>query len=301
MSVSFIGLGYCGWDHLCVLPHIPLDDKVKIDERMEQGGGPAATATYAASRLGVPSAFWSAVGDDAQGGQIIGALEAVGVDVSGIRRRVNCASPIAYCWIERESGKRSIAWSSGEVTPLSPSELPLDQLACAKVLHLDGHHTQAAIAAARFAREHGVLVSLDAGTFVPGIETLLELSDIVISSEKFAQRLCPEATPQAAARHFFGLGKKVFTGVTLGNQGSVGYDGQKEYFQPIFPVAVRDTTGAGDVFHGAFAASLIKIGRDWQESMRQATMTSAIKCTKLGGRTGIPDAETLQQALAAHK
>ena len=301
MSASFIGLGYCGWDHLCVLPHIPLDDKVKIDERIEQGGGPSATATYAAARLGVPSAFWSAVGDDAQGGQIIAALEVVGVDVSGIRRRANSASPIAYCWIERETGKRSIAWSSGEVTPLSPSELPLDQLATAKVLHLDGHQTQAAIAAARFARERGVLVSLDAGTFVPGIETLLELSDIVISSEKFAQRLCPGATPQAAARHFFGLGKKLFTGVTLGNQGSVGYDGQKEYFQPIFPATVRDTTGAGDVFHGAFAASLIKFGRDWQGCMRQATMTSAIKCTKLGGRTGIPDAETLRQALAAHK
>jgi sugar/nucleoside kinase (ribokinase family) len=297
MSTSFIGLGYCGWDHLCVLPKIPQDDKVKIEERLEQGGGPAATATYAAARLGLSCAFWGAVGDDAQGGQIIAALTDIGVDASAVRRRAGCSSPIAYCWVESDSGKRSIAWTSGAVSPLAPSELPLAQLAQAKVLHLDGHQTEAAIVAARFAREHGILVSLDAGTVLPGIETLLELADIVISSEKFAQQLCPGATPTEAARHFFAMGTTHFAGVTLGNRGSVGYDGQKEYFQAIFPLPVRDTTGAGDVFHGAFAATAVKLGADWQECMRQASMTAAIKCGKLGGRSGIPDAAELEQAL----
>ena len=300
MSTSLIGLGYCGWDHLCVVPHIPADDKVKILERLEQGGGPAATATYAAARLGIASAFWSAVGDDSQGDRIIAALAAAGVDVSGIRRRPGAASPTAYCWIEEQTGKRSIAWSHGEAAPLQPAELPWDELAAARLLHLDGHQTAAAITAADFARQHNVTVSLDAGTAVPGIEKLLDLADIVIASEKFAAAFSGQPDPRRAARQLFGCGTTRLAAVTLGARGAVAFDGVREYTQASFPVVVRDTTGAGDVFHGAFAAAFLH-GLDWQQCLRQASMTAALKCTRLGGRTGIPDAAGLAAALKQHE
>ncbi len=296
MHSQIVGLGYCGWDYLCVLPSIPIDDKVKIIQSMEQGGGPSATATFAAAKLGIPCAFAGVVGDDSPGNQIIQSFRSIGIDTSSIRIRPNVKSPTAYCWIEQQSGKRSIAWTSGECKPLSPSELNYDQIRDARILHLDGHQTEAAIAAAKFAKDNGVIVSIDAGTIVPNIEQLLELADIVIASEKFARNFCGTDDPVVASKKLFAMGEKRFTGVTLGARGSFGFDGANEYFQDSFTVDVVDTTGAGDTYHGAFAAAIV-LNLPYQDAMRFASATAALKCTKLGGRTGLPDMETLNQFL----
>ena len=155
-----------------------------------------------------------------------------------------------------------------------------------KVLHLDGHQTQAAIAAAKRARAKGVTVSIDAGTLVKGIEELLELCDIVIASEKFAANFTGDANPENSARKLFGESRK-FAAVTLGSDGSVGFDGKIIIKQPAFPVKVVDSTGAGDVFHGAFIHQYVK-GGGWADCLRFAAAVSAMKCMKFGGRTGIP-------------
>ena len=296
MAASIVGIGYCSWDHLCVLPSIPMDDKVKIITRAEQGGGPCATAIYAAAKLGSNCAFMSAAGNDATGDQIVGSLQALHVDTSCIARR-EAASPIAYCWVDEDSGKRSIAWTPGACAPLDPqTEVNFDIVKHAKILHLDGHQTQAALAAAKVANDNGVLVSIDAGTIVPHIDELLALCDIIIMSEKFALNYAHCTDPVNASHKLFTPGKTRFCGVTMGIRGSYGYDGTTDYFQPSFTVNVVDTTGAGDVYHGSFC-NAIDNGLGWQDAMRQATMTSALKCTALGGRTGIPDRKTLEQAL----
>ncbi|MBR6059989.1 MAG: hypothetical protein IKP58_17625 [Victivallales bacterium] len=297
MAIDIVGLGYCGWDHLCILPVIPMDDKVQILERVEQGGGPSATAIYAAQKLGAACAFDGVVGDDAQGRQIIAAFQSVGVNTDGIRIRSDTCSPTAYCWVAKDTGKRSIAWTHGSVAPLTPDEIDFATLRNAKLLHLDGHQTIAAIEAAKFAKDNGVLVSIDAGTIVPGIEILLELADIIIASEKFIHNFCHEDDPQIASHKLFAIGSTRFAGVTVGSRGSYGFDGENDYFQPAIPVSVVDTTGAGDVYHGAFIASVVN-GKPWHDCMKTAAVTAALKCTKLGGRTGIPTIQELQQALS---
>ncbi len=292
-----ICLGYCSWDHVCVVPRIPIDDKVKIDERLECGGGPAATAATASARLGVRTAFIGSVGDDTTGNSIVAALEAEGIDASHVARRANSTTSIAYCWADAQTGGRSIAWAHGNCAPLAPTELDLDFIRSAAAIHLDGHQTPAAIAAAKAARAAGVHVSLDAGTMVDGIEELLQLSDVVIASEKFAKNYTKQDDPETACRLFFGIGNKIWTGVTSGARGSVGFDGTKFYHQPAFPIEVKDSTGAGDTYHGAFIASYIA-GYGWQECMRRATGCSALKCTKLGGRAGQPTAQQLDDFLS---
>jgi len=158
---------------------------------------------------------------------------------------------------------------------------------------LDGHQTAAAISAAAVARAHGVTVSIDAGTMIPGINELLTLCDIVIASEKFATRHTGESSPESAAKTIFSPGRR-FVGVTLGKEGSVGFDGTRVLRCPPFDVGeVVDTTGAGDVYHGAFVFAYAH-GRAWAECMRFASVVAALKCTKLGGRTGIPDLKTTE-------
>jgi sugar/nucleoside kinase (ribokinase family) len=140
---------------------------------------------------------------------------------------------------------------------------------------------------------------LDAGTIVPRIEELLALADIVIASEKFAGRFTGDADPETAMKKLFSANTK-FAAVTLGAKGSIGFDGRKIYRQPALPVETVDTTGAGDVFHGAFAYKYVN-GGDWAECLRFAAAVAALKCTKLGGRTGIPTIAETEFFLQEHK
>lgn len=293
---EMLGLGYCGLDYLCLVPRIPLDDKVEVIQSLIQGGGPAATATVAVARLGGSAGFVGAVGDDDRGRTILSGLSSAGVDTDSIIVCNQCESPSAYCWVEESTGKRSIAWHRGSLRSLSPDDIDEDLIAAARVLHLDGHHTQAAIRAAEIARNNDVTVSLDAGTILPGIEVLIELADIVIASEKFAVTYTAQSDAEEALKSLFTEDCR-FAAVTSGSAGCIGFDGQTLYHQPAFDVQVVDTTGAGDVFHGAFLYRFLEQA-DWQECMRFASAVSALKCTRLGGRTGIPtlsDAELFLQ------
>jgi ribokinase len=292
-NVFITGVGFCGMDYLCKVPHVPMDDKVQIIESLVQGGGPSVTAVVAAARLGAKTAFFGAVGDDERGAQIISGLASEGVDTRGVKIRRRAESPAGFCWIEQRSGKRSIAWTHGSARPLSPREVDRDVIRKSSVLHMDGHQGKAAIAAATFARMQGVAVSIDAGTVVPEMEALLGLSDIVIASEKFAARYTGEADVTAAVKKLF-AGSRRFSAVTLGKAGSVGFDGKRLLKCPAFKVDVADTTGAGDVYHGAFIFDYAR-GSTWAECMRFAAAVAALKCTMFGGRTGIPDLKTAER------
>jgi ribokinase len=292
LTPQITGIGYCGMDYLCVVPQIPLDDKVEMIESLIQGGGPAVTAIVAAARLGAKTAFCGTVGDDERGAQILKGLVAEGVGTNGVKIRRRAESPAGFCWIEQKSGTRSIAWTRGTARALSPREIDKDLIKSSTVLHLDGHQTLAAIAAAKTARMHGITVSIDAGTLVEGIDELLALTDIVIASEKFAARYTGETRMETAVKKLFS-GNCKFSAITSGQAGSIGFDGRTFLTCPAYRVGVVDTTGAGDVYHGAFVFNYAR-GKTWHACMRFASAVSALKCTRLGGRTGIPDLKTAE-------
>jgi sugar/nucleoside kinase (ribokinase family) len=295
---DFVGLGFSGLDYLCLTPRIPADDKVEALATLTQGGGPAATATYTAARLGSRTAFIGVTGDDERGRLIAAGLRDGGVDTATLVIRPNAESPAAFCWTEEPTGHRSIVWTRGGAQALAREEIDIGMIKNARLLHLDGHQTPAAIHAAQGARAGGTTVSIDAGTLVPGIETLLTLSDLVITSEPFAQRFTGEDNPELAVRKLF-AGPRRFAAVTLGSKGSIGFDGKAIYRQPSFPVKVVDTTGAGDAFHGAFAYRFLN-GGDWAACLRFAAAVAALSCTAFGGRTGIPTLGETERFLSEH-
>jgi ribokinase len=298
-KTDIVGLGYCGWDYLCIVPRIPIDDKVEVVKSIVQGGGPAATAIYTAVKLGASALFIGTVGNDNDGEQIISAFKSVDVNTDEIKVRDEGCSPVAFCWTEESSGKRSIAWTRGSAEPLSEDEIDENVIRNAGLLHLDGHQTKAAVYAAEIAREAGMVVMIDAGTIVPDIEKLINMCDIIIASEVFSKRFTGEEDPLKATKKLFGENTK-FAGITLGDKGCVGFDGNEFYTQKPFKVDVVDTTGAGDVFHGAFAYRYIK-GGSWQECMEFSSAVSALKCTKFGGRTGIPTLPEVEEFLKKNK
>lgn len=211
-------------------------------------------------------------------------------------QRKGAVSAVSFCWADQESGKRSIAWSSGSAAPLRTDEIDEALIRSCRVLHLDGHQIDAAIHAARLANSAGVTVSLDAGTLLPRMEELLSHVDILIASEEFATTFSGELENEEQLARMKTANLK-WAVVTLGARGSLGYDGSEFVRVPACQVPVIDTTGAGDVYHGAFLYAFLNAG-NLLECMKTGSAAAGLKCGALGGRTAIPTREALHEFLA---
>ena len=297
-KADFVGLGFCSNDYLALLPEIPIDSKVQMLRHLVQGGGPAATSTVAAARLGLSAAFIGVAGDDEPGKWILRDFEAEKVSTQGMTVRKGEASAIAYCWIDAPTGKRSVAWTRGTLGELKPEEVDLELVRQAKILHLDGHNPAAALAAAKEARKHNIPVCLDAGTLRDGVRELLPYVTVLIASEMFARQYSGMEDLNKAIFSLAETGAGV-VGVTMGNQGSMTLDRGKILRCPAFKVEPVDTTGAGDVYHAGFAVRYLET-HDLMECMRFASAVAAIKCLQLGGRAGIPNRAQVEEFLKSH-
>jgi len=290
---DYIGMGFCSNDHLAVLPFIPMDTKVKMLSHAILGGGPAANSTAAAAALGLSAAFAGTVGDDADGRMILADFSKQGVDTSMIKVRSGATSAIAYLWIEEKTGNRSCAWTREGLDELTADEIDAATIAQAKVLHLDGHNAAGAIAAAKVAREAGVLVNYDAGTHRDGMNELLPLADLLICSEEFILKLTGLKDAEEAVRQVWAKYRPKVCGATMGIRGSMCFDGKDFVKCPAFKVEkVVDTTGCGDLFHTGFAVRYLET-HDLMDCQRFAAAVSAIKCRGLSGRP--PSAPTRQE------
>jgi sulfofructose kinase len=300
-KIQVIGLGQACVDYLGTLPSYPReDDKVELADLQMQCGGPASTALVTLSRLGIPTSFLGSISNDSSGLRIIENLKKENVDVSRLKVTPGHTSQFAFIAITGQMGKRTIFWHRGSVPHLRPKDVDIGFFSKAKILHLDGLMIEASMEAAKQAKALGMTVVLDAGTMREGSKKLVALVDILIASETFATPLVGiKATNETALRALHGLGpEKVI--ITLGQKGSIALNDKGIFRQPAFQVKAKDTTGAGDVYHGAYIYGLLQ-GWDMPRCMRFASATAAVKCKKTGAQNGIPDLKTVHEFLKAHE
>jgi ribokinase len=285
--VRVVGIGQCAWDYLAVVDSFPkVDTKQEILEWQEQGGGPVATALVTLTRLGIPCEFFGVTGDDPEGGRIRESLISEGIETRSVITRSNTSSQTAFIAIEKGSGTRTIFWRRPSGPPLLPGELPADCLDGCDFLLLDGLMTEVSLFAARRAREMGIPVMLDAGRVRPGMLEIAATCDYLVASEQFALDL----GWSGHAQNFLSMARELTAPVvtiTLGKQGSVTFREGEIFTVPAFSVDSVDTTGAGDVFHGGYLFGILR-GLDLPDTIRFASAVAALKCTRIGGRTGIP-------------
>ncbi|MHB0912343.1 MAG: PfkB family carbohydrate kinase [Armatimonadota bacterium] len=289
-----VGLGYSNVDYLGIVASYPaLDEKEQLLEFSRQGGGVTATAMAAVGRLGGRASYIGKVGDDEFGRFTISELEKDGVHTDGV---VVGAGPSQFSFVvvDKETGKRTIFWTPCGVR-LAPHEIRREDVLAGEVLHVDAHHAEAALLGAAWANEAGIPVVMDAGSLREGTEELMARVDYLIASAKFAKEYTGESDPEEAARRMF-TGRRTMSAVTLNEKGCVYVMAEGVFRQPAFQVDVVDTTGAGDVFHGAFSYGLSQ-GWPHAESVRFASAVAAKKCTKLGGRAGIPTMPEVREFL----
>ena len=302
-AFDVVGIGCCAVDYFAVVPHYPRNDtKVEMAQFAKQGGGLVGTALVAVARLGAKARYIGHVGDDELCQFMISGLEEDGVDTSRVTIEPGGSTFFAFCIVDASTCKRTIYWTGRGVPELTADHVQRANITSAKFLHVDGFDMDAALQACRWARDAGVTVVVDAEVHHDRMAELVDLCDIIIPSEEFACTVTGEGDYRDAARALYEAQAKISSDrvvfVTAGTQGCFAVCDNGELYQPAFDIEAVDTTGCGDVFHGAFIYAMLQ---EWDLATcaRFASATAALKCRKLGGRAGIPTRAEVDAFLAS--
>lgn len=293
MTTRIICLGNTTLDKVWPVFDLPTGGgKVRASDYFEVGGGMGANATVAVARLGGSVAYWGRAGDDAAGESMKNEMRSHGVDVNHFRLFPGARSSTSAVLVSND-GERAIINFRGTGIPDHPAWLPLEAVAGADAALADIRWIEGACALFARARGCGVPTVLDAETAMPAaFAATLPLVDHAVFSEpglrSFAgnRPLDNDEDRIAALKQARTLGCKV-AAVTRGGEGVIWIDDAGIHRQPAYSVDVVDTTGAGDVFHGAYTLALGE-GAKVADAMRFASAVAALKCTRHGGRAGIP-------------
>ena len=278
-----IGVGINATDTIIRLPRFPtLDSKVEVLSAAMKPGGQVASAMVACRRWGLDARYVGKVGGDASGKFQIAEMKREDVKCHWTIARGH-ESQLAYILVDELSGERTVLWKRDPAIALRPTDLKPSWLAGACVLLVDGHDTRAATKAARWAREKGITVVADLDNLYSGVKVLLEYVDFPITSKDFPERFTGEKDLLKSLPQIFSQFKPRMMIATLGRWGALAWDGERFSLCPGYRVNVVDTTGAGDVFHGAFVYAL---AGEWQlkQTLEFSCAAAAINCTAAGAR-----------------
>jgi sulfofructose kinase len=285
-SVDVVGAGINATDTLIRLPRFPtLDSKVEFISSTVLPGGQVASAMVACAKWGLKTRYVGKVGDDFAGELQRSEFEKAGVEAHLAVLR-GAQSQTSFILVDEPSGERTVLWNRQEAMTLRPADIQREWIVNARALLVDGHDTEAAAAAARWAREAAIRVTADLDNLYPDVQVLLENVDFVVSSKEFPARLTGEndllkALPAIQKR----FGNRL-TAATLGRDGVLAWDGERFRYSPAYVVEAMDTTGAGDIFHGAFVYAQLA-GWPLDEQLAFSCAAAALNCKGLGARGGI--------------
>jgi len=279
--------------HVASFP--PEGSRTHASAHHRHGGGPAATAAVAAARYGVASRLWAIHGDDDAGRSLLNELTGEGVDVSGVRTPAGARSFVSAVLVGPD-GERWIFPYRGDALDDDPEAWPVEQVASVDAVLTDLRHPRLSRAVLRAARAANVPSIVDLGNLRDVDAT--EDATVVIASREAAEEMLGRSgaagvvsgadAPEMAEAALDALRWRddQTVAVTLGDEGVVYDAGDGFRHLPALPVEVRDTTGAGDVFHGVWAAALAS-GADADTCARHASVAAALSCGA-AGRAGIP-------------
>ena len=302
---DIIGLGNPGQDLVIELQEMPKQVSSKMYDCCFQGGGWVATALCAAGSLGMRASFCGVVGDDIFGRMIADDFKYNHVDTSHLIVEEGKRSNFCTCITERATKSKTLISRPGECREVEPGDIDEAYIRSAHMLHV-GFVNEAIRRAADIIHASGGKVSVDAAYYKPYVYENYDIFDIFIGSEYYFDGLAAELGKDmskpltdeekfAVMRCVQGRGAEIVI-FTFGADGCMGVYGDNTFSLPAMDIPVVDTTGAGDVFHGAFDAAYLN-GMDVVSAAKYATGVSSIKCTQMGGRAGIPDVKTLERLI----
>ena len=285
---KIVGIGANVFDTLYTIDTYPTEDtKIRANSVKECGGGPCATGLVAASKLGASCGFIGNYTNDSAGEFLKNDFQKYGVDTSYMTFKPGYSSFCSVLWLASNTTSRTCVFYRGNVPPTEIDKESAKAIVDAEILMVDGNDMNAAIEGAKIAKDNGTKVLYDAGGLYEGVENLLPYADILIPSEEFAIGHTTAVTAEEAAKILYEKYSPEVVVITQGKKGGIIYDGNTLESYPAFLVDAVDSNGSGDVFHGAFAFAVTN-NMDYKKACVFSSAVSALKCTKVGAREGVP-------------
>ncbi len=274
--------------------------KQRVQRFSRQPGGQIATALAACARLGWSARYIGRFGDDEVGALSRESLVRSGVDLSASRVVPGATNQFAVILVDARTGERTVLWDRHPGLAMDPADVPRDAVTSGRMLLVDCHETAAATEAARCARQAAIPTLVDVEKVRPGIFELLEQIDAIFAAQDFPSALTGLEDLGRALDVLARETRAPLVCVTLGPEGSLARCGGREIRTPGFPVACIDSTGAGDVFRGGFAAACLREpDGDLEDALRYANAAAALNCRALGARGALPTSEEVCELLVA--
>ena len=294
-----VGLGENSVDYMAVVwGHPASNSKQPMEKLACLPGGQTATALAACARLGWRASFIGSFGDDAAGKLSRESLIAEGVDVSAAPIVPGAANRVAVILVDASTGGRTVLWLRDPALRLDDSASPA--ATSGRLLLLDCDDMGAAQAASLAARHAGIPTIADVEAVQDGINVLLHNIDAIIAAEEFPAALTGYAEPGKALAAIEREYKAPFVCVTLGAEGSLARCGGQEIRTLAFPTECVDSTGAGDVFRGAFASGCLRWPEgDLETVLAYANAAAGLSCRGLGARGSLPSTGEIDRLLQA--
>ena len=293
-----VGVGANSVDHVLVLPEkVPsllLSTKVRLRAQNVRCGGQTATTLATCAALGLNTKYVGVVGRDEDGRRVRDELVRRGINVTDLVEH-DASTQTATILVHPETGSRIVLWVRSGGLPLRRGEIPLELLTRVRVLHVDDVDEVAALEAANAARAAGVPVTSDIDHVSDRTDELIAAVAYPIFADEALPLLTGISDPERALRALRRRHVGVLC-VTLGERGAMALEGDRLHYQSAFPVVVRDTTGAGDVFRGGFIYGLLR-GWSVPRILEFAAAAAAVSCTRLGALDGAPTLEDVQELL----
>jgi len=300
--IDILGLGAVAVDDfIYVDAYPPPDAKARVLRRERYCGGLTAIASVAASRLGARCAYAGVLGHDELSCFAAEFLKREKIDLSWMKRMGSARPICSNIVVDPRRGTRNIFFDVEHATG-APMSVPASLIGSCRVLFIDHLGVPGMIRAARLARRASVPIVADfESDDHPRFRELLALTDHLIVSQEFAKKLTGKRSAEQAVRALAGPAHEVVV-VTCGDKGfwysNRGMIAPKH--QHAFKVEATDTTGCGDVFHGAYAFGLARNLR-LEERLGLASAAAALKASRGAGPDGIPSFQMVRRFLRFHQ
>ncbi len=289
-----LGFGAVAVDDLLFVDRYPPpDSKAPVRSSERHPGGLTGTALVTVARMGGRAAYAGVLDDSDLSRYAVAQLEREGVDCSAIARQTGAQPIHSVIIVVRPTGQRVIYPDSSAWVPRPPDAMTEELIADCRVLFVDHKVLEGALRASEIARRLGIPVVGDVEDEPrPEVLALVDAIDHLIVGHEFAERVTGEREPAAVVRALT-RGRAACI-VTYGDRGSWWMErGDAVHRQRAYPVRAVDTTGCGDVFHGAYAACLCR-GASVARAVEVASAAAALKATRAGGQAGIPTWEGIE-------
>lgn len=285
-----VGFGTNAVDYLIVVPEYPkFDSKIRLTDYVQAAGGEIATTTVGLQRLGLRACYVGRFGDDKEGDFGLQTLRDENVNVDFAEQIKDARTQIAFIIIDERNGERTVIWEREARLSYSEIDAPLQAATLGKVLHFTAHDARACLAMARRAKQENTIVSIDIDNIFEGVEELLPLVDVFISSAEFPEKLVGVKDKKDSLREIKNRFGCRVVGMTLGENGSLILC-EDEFIETSgfeVPGGCKDTTGAGDAFRVGLLYGLIE-NESIETAAKMANAVAALKCRALGARTKLP-------------